>query len=298
MIATLWLACRRVQLPYGPVGATFCDRVGCRGARGGARPAAQRRSRAGPRTGQHAIELPFSTHLHWIETMALREVLASGDGWGWLFVANEQTAGRGRRGNAWWAGSGALTFSLVVDAERFGVPADCWPLLPLASGLAVRDVVAGELSDAGVTVKWPNDVYLNARKVAGILVEQREDCADRLVVGIGINVNTPMDDAPSELADSAISMAGVSGASHDMVALLGGVLLRMELLLRRAVERRDELIGKLNQHSYLNRRRVRLDLEDRSVWGECRGIAESGGLVLATADGIQTFVGGTVGALQ
>jgi BirA family biotin operon repressor/biotin-[acetyl-CoA-carboxylase] ligase len=229
--------------------------------------------------------------------LALQEELVDGEGWGWLYVADEQTAGRGRRGNAWWAGEGALTFSLVVDAERFGLSPESWSLLPLATGLAVRDVVAAELPDAGVSVKWPNDVYLNARKVAGILVEQRNDCASRLVVGVGVNVNTAMAGAPDEIADAAVSLLGASGREHDLVELLGGILLRMEMHLRRAAEDAQELVARLNTHSYLTGRRVRLDLDSGSVWGDCRGIANGGGLTLATADGVKTYVGGTVGAV-
>ena len=230
--------------------------------------------------------------------LAMREELAGGEGWGWLYVAGEQTAGRGRRGNAWWAGGGALTFSLVVDAQRFGLSPESWSLLPLATGLSVRDVVAADLPDAGVSVKWPNDVYLNARKVAGILVEQRSDCSSQLVVGVGVNVNTPMNGAPDELLESAISLLGVSGREHDLVEFLGGILLRMEVQLGRAVEDAQELVARLNTHSYLTGRRVRLDLDSGSVWGDCRGIAHSGGLTLATADGVKTFVGGTVGAVD
>ena len=230
--------------------------------------------------------------------LALEEPLSEGPGWGWLFVADEQTAGRGRRGNQWWAGAGALTFSLVVDVGKRGLSAERWPLLPLATGLAARDAIAAELPDASVLVKWPNDVYLNGRKAAGILVEQRRDRGGLLVIGVGINVNTEMDVAPEGLADSAISLSRVSGRTHHLEDLLTDFLFRMERRLRLVTNDAPRLLSELNDCSYLTGRRLRLDLEDRQIWGRCRGIADNGGLLLATAEGTATFVGGTVGAVD
>ena len=230
--------------------------------------------------------------------LALSEALAEGDGWAWLFVADEQTAGRGRRGNAWWAGSGALTFSLVIDAAKRGIDPAQWPLFPLATGLAVRDTIGAELPDESVLVKWPNDVYLNGRKAAGILVEQRRDHGHQLVIGVGINVNTEMNAAPDLLPDCAISLRQVSSRSHELSEVLVDFLLRFDERLRQVVYDASRLLAELNDCSHLTGRRVRLDAGGRQIWGHCRGIAENGGLLLATADGMQTFVGGTVGAVE
>lgn len=96
-----------------------------------------------------------------------------------LIAALRQTAGRGRGGNRWWAGEGALTFSLLLDAPP--VPLERWPQMSLAVGGAVCGAVAGLVPSADVRLKWPNDVFVNGKKACGILVEVppaagRTDC--------------------------------------------------------------------------------------------------------------------------
>lgn len=119
-----------------------------------------------------------------------RELAAQGAPHGTLVTASEQTAGRGRQGRSWSAPPGhALLCSLIIrDPPR---------LLPLAAGMAVAEVAG-----AAAVVKWPNDVLLQGRKVAGILVEARlqEGWA---VLGIGLNVAVRLDELPAELRDSA-----------------------------------------------------------------------------------------------
>lgn len=119
-----------------------------------------------------------------------RELAAARAPHGLLVTAGEQTAGRGRQGRTWTAPAGrALLCSLIVrDPPR---------LLPLAAGVAVAEVV-GE----GAGLKWPNDVLLGGRKVAGILVEGRPAEA-WAVLGIGVNVALAPDDFPGELRDRA-----------------------------------------------------------------------------------------------
>src|SRR3954467_1525943 len=110
-----------------------------------------------------------------------RELAGAGAPHGTLVTAAEQTAGRGRQGRTWSAPPGrALLMSLVLRE---------WPrLLPLAAALAVAEV-AGEAT----TLKWPNDVLLDSRKVAGILVEGRPQ-EGWMVLGIGLNVALAPDD--------------------------------------------------------------------------------------------------------
>jgi BirA family transcriptional regulator, biotin operon repressor / biotin---[acetyl-CoA-carboxylase] ligase len=129
-----------------------------------------------------------------------RELAAAGAPHGMLVTAGEQTAGRGRQGRTWTAPAGrALLCSLIVrDPPR---------LLPLAAGVAVAEVVG---DSAGL--KWPNDVLVGGRKVAGILVEGRP--AERwAVVGIGLNVALTPDDFPPELR----ARGGTLGFGPDAV---------------------------------------------------------------------------------
>ena len=140
-----------------------------------------------------------------------RELATAGAPHGTLVTADEQTAGRGRQGRVWSAPPGrALLMSLVLRE---------WPrLLPLAAALAVAEV-AGEAT----TIKWPNDVLLDERKVAGILVEGRSQ-EGWMVLGIGLNVALRPDDFPPELRDTAATLgrdpAEVEPALHELLGAL------------------------------------------------------------------------------
>jgi BirA family transcriptional regulator, biotin operon repressor / biotin---[acetyl-CoA-carboxylase] ligase len=122
-----------------------------------------------------------------------RELASAGAPHGTLVTAAEQTAGRGRQGRTWTAPPGrALLCSIVVrDPPR---------LLPLLAGVAVAEVVG-----AAARLKWPNDVLVDGRKVAGILVEGRVQ-EGWAVVGIGLNVALKAEDFPVELRETAATL--------------------------------------------------------------------------------------------
>ena len=164
-----------------------------------------------------------------------RELASGGAPHGTVVTADEQSAGRGRQGRTWTAPAGrALLCSVVIrDPPR---------LLPLAAGVAVA-VVAGTDSQ----IKWPNDVLLGGRKVAGILVEAR--LQERwAVVGIGLNVAVREADFPVELRDRA----GTLGLEPSAIEPTLDALLRaLERSLAggsdavlEAVRRRDALLGR------------------------------------------------------
>jgi BirA family biotin operon repressor/biotin-[acetyl-CoA-carboxylase] ligase len=130
-----------------------------------------------------------------------REMAEAGAPNGTVVTADEQTAGRGRQGRTWTAAPGsALLFSAIVRplAKRH-------PLLPLAVPLAVCETA--ELLRPGVEckVKWPNDVHLDGRKLAGILIEARPQ-EEWAVLGIGLNLTIAEDEFPEELRDTATSL--------------------------------------------------------------------------------------------
>ena len=110
-----------------------------------------------------------------------------------LVLTCEQTAGRGRKGNAWWSSTGALTFTLVVNADELPMSSERRPMISLATGLAVRDALQTHLPEQEFSLKWPNDVFTGEQKICGILVEQHS-IADRqaVLIGIGINVNNSL----------------------------------------------------------------------------------------------------------
>lgn len=164
-----------------------------------------------------------------------RELAERGAPHGTLITAAEQTAGRGRQGRSWIAPAGrALLCSLVVhDPPR---------LLPLAAGIAVA-----EEAGAGAQLKWPNDVLIDGRKVAGILVEGRPQ-QGWAVVGIGLNVAMGEHDFPPELRWRAAGVGRPRSAIEPTLTRLLAALERWiaappEMVLA-ALRERDALIGR------------------------------------------------------
>lgn len=144
----------------------------------------------------------------------------AGEPAGLVLAAEHQTAGRGRLDRTWVTPArAALTFSALLAPS--GVPLERWPWLPLLSGLAVLDGVR-RCTGVAATLKWPNDVLVDGRKVAGILL-QRVECpaGPMAVVGVGVNVSSTRDELPVPTATS-LELAGA--AAVDRTALLAGVL--------------------------------------------------------------------------
>ena len=210
----------------------------------------------------------------------VRELAASGAPHGTLVTADEQSAGRGRQGRSWTAPPRtAVLMSLVMrdlDVRQ--------ALLPLAAALAVCEACEEEARVA-CKVKWPNDVWIERRKVAGILVEGRPQ-EGWGVLGIGLNVNVEEDHCPPELRETATSLLIADGERpvEDVLGLLLDALRRWlaappeDVLL--AWRERDALKG------------------ERIGWGGPSGVAagidDSGALLVDTDDGRVTLDAGEV----
>ena len=114
-----------------------------------------------------------------------------------LIVADSQTAGRGRGRNRWWTGEGSLAFSLLVDVRPWAMDRNREPMIALAAGIATVEAVKPLLPLHTVGIHWPNDVFVAGRKLAGILIEAPSPGIR--VIGIGINTNTSLSEAPPDL---------------------------------------------------------------------------------------------------
>jgi BirA family biotin operon repressor/biotin-[acetyl-CoA-carboxylase] ligase len=146
---------------------------------------------------------------------------------GTAVVAAEQRAGRGRQGRPWHSPAGAnLYCSIVLRPRR---PLGEWPDLSWVLAAAVA-AWAREAGAGGATVKHPNDVLVGGRKLAGLLLESRTGGGEpgALVVGIGVNVNTGLEEFPPELRASATSLALVSGRPLEREALLGRLFAHLD----------------------------------------------------------------------
>lgn len=215
-----------------------------------------------------------------------------------LVITERQTAGRGRGDHAWWSNDGALTFSLVIEPEHFELQTETWSRVALAAGVAVCDVLADLLPGTPIGLKWPNDVYLAGRKACGILTEvpaSRPPVPQRLVIGIGINVNNSFSTAPDELRQIGIALCDVAGTEFDLTEVLVHVLRQIEGRIWMLAKSDPELPACWRQLSLLTDRHVAVQQGSRRVEGRCVEIDDEGALVLDTPDGRQRMFGGTVG---
>ncbi len=142
---------------------------------------------------------------------------------GAVCATDHQTAGRGRLGRQWVEAAGTSVLASVVLHPPPGRRAQ---ELSLVTGIAAAQAVEAA-TGLSVQVKWPNDVMLNRRKVAGVLAEMR---GHAVVVGIGINVNQTRQELPADAKTPAGSLRTLTGTTHDRAALLGSLLYRLERL--------------------------------------------------------------------
>ncbi|MEX0710129.1 MAG: biotin--[acetyl-CoA-carboxylase] ligase [Chloroflexota bacterium] len=210
-----------------------------------------------------------------------REVLRESGGEGLAVVADLQTAGRGRRGRTWISPPGANL--MVSCALRPAIDASLSGLLGISAALAVRDACATVAPDAGLAIRWPNDVVdRTGRKVAGLLVETALEGGSmaEAVIGIGINVNWLPSGMPPEIAGTATSLAALAARARvDRIALLGHLLAALDVEVA-ALERGESPLSRFRTHSWLDDRRVEVDTGDGSVIGRVAGIDEDGSLLL------------------
>ena len=206
---------------------------------------------------------------------------AAREGVGCTFVAELQTAGRGRRSRAFESPPGlGIWSSTVLDA-----PAE--PALAGRLSLIVAIAVARAVEEAtGVRplLKWPNDVHLAGRKVAGVLVEARSArSAPYPVAGVGINVHQASTDFPVGLRAVAGSLASVTGAALDRSRVLAGFLDHLTRLTTREQLRELDLPRLFSTYDELRERDVTVLQRDRLLRGRARGVAQDGGLLLDVA---------------
>jgi BirA family biotin operon repressor/biotin-[acetyl-CoA-carboxylase] ligase len=210
-----------------------------------------------------------------------------------VLATDLQTAGRGRRGRVWqsWPGAG-LTFSALW---RFAPGAPVPAGLSLVAGLAVARALE-ELGVEGVQLKWPNDVLIHGKKLAGILVEliPGRGRTPAAVVGIGINLHLPPDagvEYPTGVTDLAHCLAVPPGSNQ----LLGRVLAQLYRLFDLyAAAGFTALRGAWQQRNAFADLPVRIVGEAEELTGVCAGVDEDGALLLQTQGGLRRVLSGEV----
>ena len=231
--------------------------------------------------------LDIRRHQSLPSTMDAAAALAqSGAAHGVVVVADEQTAGRGRRGTHWASPPGAgLYFSFIVRPVASELPS---PLLTLAAGVGVRSGIAA-VTGFAPELKWPNDLIVGTRKLAGILAEGLAvgTPAQAVIIGVGINVKPSA--YPADVASRAASIEGELGRAVDSEALLQSVLAHLCEALAQLDASPGDILRSWRAGSPCATG-TRVERDGRS--GVTAGVDEGGALLVKTAAGIERIIAG------
>jgi len=228
-----------------------------------------------------------------------RELAEKGAAEGEVVLAESQTHGRGRLGRRWESPPFAnLYFSVILRPKLAPVYA---PQITLTAAVALAEAI-DSLIPLSPVIKWPNDILVNGKKLAGILAEAvcARERVEYVILGIGVNVNCPVDAMSQELRQRATSLFDVTRIHMDR-----------EFVLRRLIQDLDRCYGDLEQFGFeaiapqwearfgLRGKRVRIELCDQVLIGRARGLARDGTLLVEGDDGIlQKVIAGDVIPLE
>jgi BirA family transcriptional regulator, biotin operon repressor / biotin---[acetyl-CoA-carboxylase] ligase len=198
---------------------------------------------------------------------------------GTIVITDEQTAGRGRLRRSWLSPKGGLAFSIILRPNI-----DYLPYMIMLSALAVSQSIQ-EITGLKTQIKWPNDVLVKEKKVAGILIENdiRQNILKYTIIGIGINVNLHIPDY-AEIASIATSLSDETGKEVSRLEILRQVLIETERLYL-LLPRNDIIQEKWKERLVTLGQKVQVNLGDRICYGVAESVARDGSLLLRQSDG-------------
>lgn len=212
---------------------------------------------------------------------------------GAVVVAEGQTAGRGRVRRRWFSAPGGLALSVVLRPE---IQPSQAALFTLLAGVSCASSII-RMTGLEPALKWPNDVMLGHRKVAGILAEMsgQPDRIDFLILGLGININTPFEAWPEELKETATSLRQATGTMISPVRMIQDLLGQLECdyadFNRGGL---DRLLDRWRAVSSTLGRQVTVHRPDEDIPGLARDIDHQGALIVETESGLLTVHAGDV----
>jgi BirA family biotin operon repressor/biotin-[acetyl-CoA-carboxylase] ligase len=207
-----------------------------------------------------------------------------------IVLTGRQTAGRGRGANTWWSASGVLTVTFVLPIDERVGPHQ----VPLLAGLAVRNAAAALVPGADIQLKWPNDLIVRGRKLAGLLCE-RVQKAD--LIGVGMNVNVEAREAPALLRDRITSLSQLAGRRLDITSVLIRIAGDLHAMLTHQNEKTfSHLLRQYDEHHALIGKRVSVACaaDEPPVRGKCEGLDAMGRLRLRNRLIVHRVIAGQV----
>ena len=223
-----------------------------------------------------------------------KERLAQGLPSGTVVWAERQNGGKGQYGRSFASPTGGLYFSLVLEPD---LPATDLSLITLATGLACRDVLK-EHCKVEPMIKWPNDLYLGAKKVGGILCEHIFDTTrvvpvSTVIIGVGLNVNSSLNDFPEDLHPLLTTIYDQTGAQTSLEQLLDQCVTRIQHLVGTLGSDKQSVLYRWQDYDYLLEKPLRYVNGAETVLGTGKGIAPDGRYQLADQSGqIRLVLGG------
>jgi len=216
---------------------------------------------------------------------------------GTVVVADQQTGGRGRMGRCFISPPGGLYMSVLLRPEL--MPEQC-RLMTLAAGVACSRVIDSHAGTDSL-LKWPNDLYVGHKKLAGILTETApysfaQNNIPFIVIGIGLNVNSHPDDFPPSLRDRVTSLYHLCHQRFDLDRLMLAIVHELEGLVLTLKENREILLDSWQRHDYFLDRNIIWQGSDGVVLrGVGAGVQDDGRYRLRTSDGcVHLILAGSV----
>ena len=248
--------------------------------------AALRAQLAGCALAREVIVLNETTSTNDFAAQLGREGVAEG----MVVFAETQTAGRGRLGRRWEMSAGeGLAFSLLLRPQ---LATNQWTRLTTFAAVAGAVAIENEIH-TGTAIKWPNDLYLDGRKVAGILIETHSAAEGFAVLGIGINVNQL--EFPEAIRDRATSLRRVAGRQLNREKVAAGFLRQLAHFYPKLDAHFPELIAAAEARNWLRGRRVEAAGAGLEACGIAGQLDENGALILRKSDGgVLTLCSGEV----
>ena len=209
-----------------------------------------------------------------------RELAAGGAAEGTVVIAETQTHGRGRKGRQWFSPAGTGIYASLIIRPKIS-PGQA-PRITLMTAVAIAEALLA-LLPLNVRIKWPNDILVNGRKLAGILTEISTDMdvVDYIIVGLGLNVNTTFESSPAEVKTVATSILTETGNAFPRINLIRACLRCFEECYARFKNDDFEpIMQRWKELSDIIGQKIRVGMIDRTLIGDVVDVDDDGVLIL------------------
>ncbi len=208
-----------------------------------------------------------------------------------LFLADRQTAGRGRGAHRWWSPEGCLMLTLVVPHGQMPADRTTHAQLALVIGLAISKTVDQVLGKSVARLKWPNDVYVDTCKVAGTLIES---LPEGWAVGVGLNACMDWSLAPDEIRNRATCLSRVAQCAIERESVLVELIPQIQLQLAKWNQDTSSWWSEWSSRCLLSGRDIAVQTPLERISGRCEGVDSNGRLNVRSFSGLQSIIAGEV----